>query len=199
MAGRDGQSCKILRFGLCAGLGRQAVKGDDPVKMVDFMLGTDGLKTGHTSEAGYCLVTSSKRNDTRLISVILNTHSAQARADQTRTLLGWGFGSFEKVTPIAANAVVGTAKVTFGKADTVSAGLAAPWMLTVPRGTTVQTAVEIKPGLEAPVAKGAVIGKVVATSNGKPVGESPLVAQTEVARSGWLLLAWQHVTQLFGK
>jgi D-alanyl-D-alanine carboxypeptidase (penicillin-binding protein 5/6) len=159
----------------------------------------DGLKTGHTAEAGYCLVTSSKRNDTRLISVILNTHSAQARADQTRTLLGWGFGSFEKVTPFAANALVGTAKVSFGKSDTVSAGLGSPWMLTVPRGTTVQTAVELKPGLEAPVTKGSVIGKVVATANGKPLGEAPLVAQAEVARSGWLMLAWQHIAQLFGK
>jgi D-alanyl-D-alanine carboxypeptidase (penicillin-binding protein 5/6) len=59
----------------------------------------DGLKTGHTEEAGYCLVTSSKRNGMRLITVILNTNSAQARADQTRTLLGWGFGNFEKATP----------------------------------------------------------------------------------------------------
>jgi len=159
----------------------------------------DGLKTGHTAEAGFCLVTSSKRNDMRLISVILNTHSAQARADQTRTLLGWGFGSFEKVSPIAANAVVHTAKVSFGKADTVAAGLAAPWMLTVPRGQPVQTAVEIQPGLEAPIAKGAVMGKVVATSNGKPVGEAPLVAQAAVERSGLLLLGWQHLTKLFGK
>ena len=159
----------------------------------------DGLKTGHTAEAGYCLVTSSKRNDTRLISVILNTHSAQARADQTRTLLGWGFGSFEKITPIAANAVVGTPKVSFGKADTVVAGLGSPWMLTVPRGTTVQTVVELKPGLEAPVAKGAVIGKVVATANGKPVGQAPLVAQADVERSGLLLLGWQHLLQLIGK
>ena len=159
----------------------------------------DGLKTGHTAEAGYCLVTSSKRNDTRLISVILNTHSAQARADQTRTLLGWGFGSFEKVTPIAANAVVGTAKVSFGKADSVAAGLGSPWLLTVPRGTTVQTAVELKPGLEAPVAKGTVIGKVVASANGKPVGEAPLVAQADVERSGWLLRGWQHLLQLIGK
>ncbi|WP_416547434.1 D-alanyl-D-alanine carboxypeptidase family protein [Limnohabitans sp. DCL3] len=159
----------------------------------------DGLKTGHTAEAGFCLVTSSKRNDTRLISVILNTHSAQARADQTRTLLGWGFGSFEKVSPFAANAVVGTAKVNFGKADTVAAGLSAPWLLTVPRGTTVQTAVELQPGLEAPVAKGAVIGKVVASANGKPVGEAPLVAQADVARSGWMLLAWQHVNKWLGK
>jgi D-alanyl-D-alanine carboxypeptidase (penicillin-binding protein 5/6) len=159
----------------------------------------DGLKTGHTAEAGYCLVTSSKRNDTRLISVILNTHSAQARADQSRTLLGWGFGSFEKATPIAANAVVGTAKVNFGKADTVAAGLGSPWMLTVPRGTPVQTAVELKAGLEAPVAKGAVIGKVVATANGRPMGEAPLVAQADVERSGLLLLGWQHLLQLIGK
>lgn len=159
----------------------------------------DGLKTGHTAEAGYCLVTSSKRSDTRLISVILNTHSAQARADQTRTLLGWGFGSFEKVTPFAANAVVGTAKVSFGKADAVSAGLGAPWLLTVPRGTPVQTTVALTAGLEAPVAKGAVIGKVVATAQGKQVGEAPLVAQAEVERSGWLMLAWQHAGKLIGK
>jgi D-alanyl-D-alanine carboxypeptidase (penicillin-binding protein 5/6) len=89
--------------------------------------------------------------------------------------------------------------VSFGKADTVVAGLGSPWMLTVPRGTTVQTVVELKPGLEAPVAKGAVIGKVVATANGKPVGQAPLVAQADVERSGLLLLGWQHLLQLIGK
>jgi D-alanyl-D-alanine carboxypeptidase (penicillin-binding protein 5/6) len=160
----------------------------------------DGLKTGHTAEAGYCLVTSSKRNNMRLISVILNTNSPQARADQSRTLLGWGFGSFEKTTPIQPDTVITSAKVSFGKASTVAAGLGTPWLLTVPRGQQqVQTTVELKPGLEAPVAKGAVIGKVIATSNGKPVGEAPLVAQAEVERAGWLLRGWQHVTKLFGK
>jgi D-alanyl-D-alanine carboxypeptidase (penicillin-binding protein 5/6) len=59
--------------------------------------------------------------------------------------------------------------------------------------------VQINPDLEAPVAKGAVIGKVVATSNGKPVGETPLVAQADVERSGLLLRSWQHVTKWFGK
>src|SRR6476661_8236868 len=100
----------------------------------------------------------------RLITVILNTNSAQARADQTRTLLGWGFG----------------------KAETVTAGLAAPWTITVPRGQQVQTSSQIRTDLEAPVAKGTVIGKVVATSNGKPVGEAPLVAQADVERSGFM-------------
>ncbi len=159
----------------------------------------DGLKTGHTDEAGYCLVTSSKRNEMRLITVILNTSSAQARADQTRTLLGWGFSAFEKVSPIQPNTVVTTAKVGFGKVDSVAAGLGAPWLLTVPRGQQVQTAVEIQAGLEAPVAKGAVIGKVVATSNGKPVGEAPLVAQADVERAGLLQRMWQHIAKLFGK
>ena len=69
----------------------------------------------------------------------------------------------------------------------------------MPRGQSVQTQFELKPSLEAPIAKGAVIGKVVATANGKPVGETLLVAQAEVERSGWLLLAWQKVTHLFGK
>jgi D-alanyl-D-alanine carboxypeptidase (penicillin-binding protein 5/6) len=159
----------------------------------------DGLKTGHTEEAGYCLVASSKRNGMRLITVILNTNSAQARADETRTLLGWGFGNFEKATPIQANTAVATAKVKFGKVDTVAAGLGSPWALTVPRGQQVQTSVQINPDLQAPLAKGAVIGKVVANSNGKPVGEAPLVAQADVERAGFMLRAWQHLAYLFGK
>jgi D-alanyl-D-alanine carboxypeptidase (penicillin-binding protein 5/6) len=159
----------------------------------------DGLKTGHTDEAGFCLVTSSKRSDMRLITVILNTSSAQARADETRTLLGWGFSSFEKNTPFQPTAVVSQAKVNFGKADTVAAGLGAPWLLTVPRGQQVQTSVEIKTGLEAPVAKGDVVGKVLATANGKPIGEAPLVAQADVERANFLMRAWQHITKLFGK
>jgi D-alanyl-D-alanine carboxypeptidase (penicillin-binding protein 5/6) len=159
----------------------------------------DGLKTGHTEDAGYCLVASSKRNGMRLITVILNTNSAQARADETRTLLGWGYGNFEKATPIQPNTAVATAKVKFGKADTVTAGLGSPWTITVPRGQQVQTATQLNPNVEAPIAKGAVIGKVVASSNGKPVAEAPLVAQADVERAGFMLRTWQQVTGLFGK
>ena len=159
----------------------------------------DGMKTGHTQEAGFCLVTSSVRNGMRLITVVLNAGSAKSRADETRTLLGWGFGSFEKVTPFQSNALVASAKLSFGKADTVAAGLSAPWLVTVPRGQQVQTAIEVKPGLEAPIAKGAEVGKVIATSNGKAIAEAPLVAQAEVERSGILLRGWQHVMRFFGK
>jgi len=159
----------------------------------------DGLKTGHTQDAGYCLVTSSKRNGMRLITVILNTNSAQARADQTRMLLGWGFGNFEKATPIQPNTVVANAKVNFGKVATVAAGLGSPWTVTVPRGQQVRTSVQVKSDLGAPVTKGMVIGKVIAESNGKPVGEAPLIAQADVERAGLMLRTWQHVAKLFGQ
>ncbi len=159
----------------------------------------DGLKTGHTSEAGYCLVTSAKRDGMRLISVILHTHSAQARADQSRILLAWGYSKFEKVTPIQAGAEVARTPVAFGQADSVSAGLANPWSLTVPRGQKVDTRIEFLPDLRAPLAQGAIVGKVVATSNGKTLAEAPLVAQASVEKSGWLLLGWQHLKRLVGR
>lgn len=95
--------------------------------------------------------------------------------------------------------VVANAKVSFGKTDAVAAVLCAPWMLTMPRGQSVQTQFALKPGLEAPIAKDAVIGKVVDTANGSRVGETLLVAQAKVERSGWLLLACQKVTHLPGK
>jgi D-alanyl-D-alanine carboxypeptidase (penicillin-binding protein 5/6) len=71
--------------------------------------------------------------------------------------------------------------------------------VTVPRGQQVRTTVQIKPDLEAPVAKGAVIGKVIAESNGKPVGETTLVAQADVERAGFMLRTWQRAAKLFGK
>ncbi|MFZ4288593.1 D-alanyl-D-alanine carboxypeptidase family protein [Variovorax sp. HJSM1_2] len=155
----------------------------------------DGLKTGHTEEAGYCLVTSSKRNDMRLITVILNTNSAKARADESRKLLSWGFSQFEKATPFQPNTLVTNAKISYGKADTVAAGLGAPWTLTVPRGQKVQTSVQLKADLEAPIAKGAVIGKVIAESNGKPIGETPLIAQADVERAGFMQRLWQRLVK----
>lgn len=79
----------------------------------------DGLKTGHTNAAGYCLVASSDRNDMRLISVIMGTKSPQARADQSRELLNWGFGHFTTVTKAPAGQFVSKLPVWFGEADEI--------------------------------------------------------------------------------
>src|SRR5437868_6444860 len=94
----------------------------------------DGLKTGHTEEAGYCLTASSKRNGMRLISVIMNANSAQARADQTRVLFNWGFANFEEATPVQAGTTLATAKVLYGVVPDVAAGIAQPWTLVIPKG-----------------------------------------------------------------
>ena len=161
----------------------------------------DGLKTGHTEEAGFCLTASAKRNGMRLISVIMNANSAQARADQTRVLFNWGYGNFEEAAPAQAGATLATAKVLYGVVPDVAAGVAQPWTLVIPKGqgASVKTAVSLNPGLEAPIAKGSVIGKVVASVNGKPLGEAPVVALAGVERAGFFQRMRQHISGWFSK
>ena len=161
----------------------------------------DGLKTGHTDEAGYCLTASAKRNGMRLISVIMNADSKQARADQTRVLFNWGYANFEQARPAQVGAALASAKVTYGVAPAVNAGLAQDWALLVPKGqaAAVQTAVTLNPALEAPIAKGAVVGKIIATANGKPVGEAPLIALADVERAGFFERLRQRVVGWFSK
>ncbi|MGM9482649.1 D-alanyl-D-alanine carboxypeptidase family protein [Roseateles sp. NT4] len=161
----------------------------------------DGLKTGHTDEAGYCLTASAKRNGMRLISVIMNADSKQARADQTRVLFNWGYANFEEASPAQAGATLASAKVTYGVAPTVNAGLAQAWTLVVPKGqaAAVQTSVSLNPVLEAPIAKGTVIGKIVATANGKPLGEAPVIALADVERAGFFERLRQRIAGWFSK
>ena len=159
----------------------------------------DGLKTGHTEDAGYCLTASAKRGGMRLISVVMGATSMQDRADQTRSLFNWGFSSFEKARPLAAGAVVASPVVQFGKADNVRVGVAQDWDLMVPRGqaSRVQTTTQLNADLRAPIAKGAVVGKVVAMLDGKALAERPLVAFDPVESSGFFLSTWQHIRKLF--
>ncbi len=161
----------------------------------------DGLKTGHTEDAGFCLVASSKRDGMRLISVVMGADSMQSRADQTRALLNWGYSAFEKAKPVAAGTVLGNAPVQFGKADAVRVGVAADWNLLVPRGqaSRLQPSVQLNPAVTAPVAKGAPLGKVVLMLDGKAYAEQPVVALEAVEKSGIFLRAWQHLRKLVSK
>jgi D-alanyl-D-alanine carboxypeptidase (penicillin-binding protein 5/6) len=161
----------------------------------------DGLKTGHTEEAGYCLTASSKRNGLRLIAVVMNANSAQARADQVRVLFNWGYSNFEQATPAQAGVTLATAKVLYGVAPTVAAGVAQAWTVLAPKGqgAAVQTAVTLNPDLTAPIVKGAVIGKAVATVNGKPLGEAPVIALAGVERAGFFLRIRQRIAGWFSK
>lgn len=155
----------------------------------------DGLKTGHTEEAGYCLTTSSKRGPMRLISVIFGTPSMNERANQTRTLLAWGFANFETANVQPANQVLAKAKVWFGKEDEVQIGLAENFNVTMPKGQAdkIKTQIVVQPKLNAPLAKGQVVGKLVASLDGKVIAEKPLVALKPVEEAGFFARLIDHI------
>lgn len=159
----------------------------------------DGLKTGHTNEAGFCLTTSSKRGPMRLISVIFGTPSMNERADQTRTLLAWGFSNFETANVQPANQILAKAKVWFGKQDDVQIGLAENFNVTMPKGQAdkIKTQLVVQPKLNAPLAKGQVVGKLVASLDGKVIAEKPLVALKPVEEAGFFARMIDHIKMFF--
>lgn len=159
----------------------------------------DGLKTGHTEEAGYCLTTSSKRGPMRLISVIFGTPSMNERAGQTRSLLAWGFANFETANVQPANRVLAKAKVWFGKTDEVELGLAENFNVTMPKGQAdkIKTQLVVQPKLNAPLAHGQVVGKLVASLDGKVIAEKPLVALKPVEEASFFARLIDHIKLFF--
>lgn len=159
----------------------------------------DGLKTGHTEEAGYCLVASSKRGNMRLISVVMGTNSMQARADQTRALFSWGFANFESAVLQTAGGVLATPKVWFGKGDLVKAGLATDLAVTLPRGQRekVKTELVVDAEVDAPIAKGQQLGKVNAVLDGKIIASQPLVAMEPVEEASFFVRIWHSIMRFF--
>ena len=159
----------------------------------------DGLKTGHTDEAGYCLVASSKRGDMRLISVIMGTKSAQERADQSRNLLNWGFSNFATKIAAPAQKNYGSVPVNFGAVDKVNVVSKGNLQVLVPKldQEKISTVVNLPADVKAPLAQGQEVGKLVAMLNGKPVASVPLVAETQVQEAGVFKRMWQHIVLFF--
>ncbi len=159
----------------------------------------DGLKTGHTDEAGYCLTTSAKRGPTRLISVIFGAPSMNERASQTRDLLAWGYANFETKSVQPGKQVLAKAKVWFGKDADVQIGLAENFNVTMPKGqaNAIKTQLVVQPKLTAPLKAGQVVGKYVATLDGKVIAEKPLVALKAVEEANFFARMIDHVKQFF--
>ena len=116
-------------------------------------------------------------------------------------LFNWGYSNFEEATPAQAGATLATAKVLYGVAPDVAAGVAQSWTLVIPKGqgAAVKTSVLLTSGLEAPISKGAVIGKIVVTANGKQLGEAPVVALAGVERAGFFERMRQRISGWFSK
>jgi D-alanyl-D-alanine carboxypeptidase (penicillin-binding protein 5/6) len=142
----------------------------------------DGVKTGHTDAAGFCLVASAKRGDRRLVSVLLGAGSDSSRAAESQKLLNWGFQSFDTVALYQSGKPVTTLRVFKGAKHDVPAGFLADRYLTLPKGKADQLALtlESKEPLIAPVLSGQPVGTVKVALEGKPVAEFPLIALEQV-------------------
>ena len=155
----------------------------------------DGIKTGHTRAAGYCLMASAQRGDQRLISVVMGSTSEAQRARDSQALLNWGFRFFETHEMYKAGAQVAQHKVWKGQADEVRLGLAEPLMVTVPRGRYEQLKpmMDVPATLVAPIEKGQAIGTVKVMLDDKVIAQRPLVAIDGVERAGFFKRLWHEL------
>jgi D-alanyl-D-alanine carboxypeptidase (penicillin-binding protein 5/6) len=142
----------------------------------------DGLKTGHTDAAGWCLIASAKRGDRRLVSVVLGAASDSSRAAESQKLLNWGFQAFDTIALYQSGKPVTTLRVWKGAAHDVKAGFVADRYLTLPKGKADKLALtlESKEPLVAPVLNGQPVGVVKVALEGQQVAEFPMIALEEV-------------------
>jgi D-alanyl-D-alanine carboxypeptidase (penicillin-binding protein 5/6) len=159
----------------------------------------DGLKTGHTDGAGFCLVSSAKRDSMRLVSVVMGTKSVKDREDASMALLNYGFGFFESKQLYAAGQSLGTLRVWQGNGNELNVGVARDAVVTVPRGrgTLVQTKLELPQSVVAPVDHATSIGKVSFVLEGKELASQPLYPLTDVAQAGFLGRMFDSVRMKF--
>jgi D-alanyl-D-alanine carboxypeptidase (penicillin-binding protein 5/6) len=163
--------------------------------------GADGLKTGHTDEAGYGFTGSAEQNGRRLIEVLAGLPSWNSRVQESTRLIQWGFGAWQAKPLFSAGAKVGTAKVQLGSSSEVP--LVAPRNLavTLPAGLStgsIQMKVRYNGPLVAPIAKGQEVGQLVVTTGDTPPQTVPLVAGEDVGRAGFFGRIWLGFKQLFG-
>jgi D-alanyl-D-alanine carboxypeptidase (penicillin-binding protein 5/6) len=159
----------------------------------------DGLKTGHTDEAGYCLVASAVRDNMRLIAVVFGTNSEQARAAETQKLLTYGFRFFETQTFYQKGAELAKAQVWKGATREAKAGLAQDLTLTLPKGQIkkLQASMTLNPQLIAPINKGDVIGKVEVKMEDQVVHSADLIALETVEEGGFFRRLWDSIRLFF--
>jgi D-alanyl-D-alanine carboxypeptidase (penicillin-binding protein 5/6) len=160
----------------------------------------DGMKTGHTQAAGYCLVASSHRpngnsGERRLVSVVLGTRSDSIRAQESQKLLNWGFLNFDTVKLYAKGQPVATPEIWKGAQKEVKLGFDHDIFVTVPKGTVdkMKPVVERKDPLVAPIAQNSRVGTLKMVADGKTITEAPLLALEQVNEASIFGRAWDSV------
>jgi D-alanyl-D-alanine carboxypeptidase (penicillin-binding protein 5/6) len=157
----------------------------------------DGLKTGHTQAAGYCLVATAKRDfpnvgARRLLAIVVGTDSENARANESQKLLNWGYTAFDAVKLFDANQAVATPAVWKGQANVLKLGSFAPLIVAVPAGSTSEIKTQlVRPDpLVAPFGKGQAVGALKVLRGDQPLLEVPMFALEGVEQAGVLGRAW---------
>ena len=159
----------------------------------------DGLNTGHTEEAGYCLVASAKRNDTRLIASVMGTSSSEARAQEVQKMLNYGFRYYETERLFRAGQELVQAKVWGGQADQISVGMPEDVYVTIPRGSRnqLESTVDLDSVIKAPINVGDELGRVRVILDGETLVDEPVLALTEVPEGGLFKRLWDAIKLFF--
>lgn len=169
--------------------------------LVRFYQGCDGLKTGFTEEAGFCLVGTARRDGVRMITVIMKAKTSKIRSREMSKLFNYGFSQYQATPVYPAGTKLGKVPVVLGKQKYVNAILPEDLSVVLRRDIAQkpQVKVELKKSLQSPVLKGAVVGRVFLKVNGKTVKETSLTAQTEVQSLNAVAAWWRTVREFFGQ
>ncbi|WP_070968603.1 serine hydrolase [Vibrio sonorensis] len=164
----------------------------------DKSMNVDGIKTGHTSNAGYSLVSSATEGKMRLVAVVMGTKNANARKSESKKLLSYGFRFFETVAPHKADETFVEEKVWMGDKDTVALGLDQDTYVTLPRGQAknLKASFILERELEAPIMKGDVVGKLFYQLEGQDIAEYPLLALEDVEQGSLFSRMWDYIVML---
>ncbi|OUD12576.1 D-alanyl-D-alanine carboxypeptidase family protein [Thioflexithrix psekupsensis] len=159
----------------------------------------DGMKTGYTDAAGYCLIASAKRGQMRLISVVLGTKSKAARISETQKMIDYGFRFFETYQIYRGNEPLQTAKVWSGNHNEIQLGLLEPLYVTIPRGqySQLNAALQLPAQLTAPIAQHTVQGQLKILLGNETLREVPIVALHAVEVGSWMQRALDYVRMKF--
>ncbi|WP_228703671.1 D-alanyl-D-alanine carboxypeptidase family protein [Kangiella sediminilitoris] len=165
----------------------------------DTTLGVDGIKTGHTEDAGFCLVSSAEKKGMRLISVVMGTDSMSARASESRKLLNFGFRFYTNINAFAAGKPLKQAEVWKGEKEQVGVGLAQDAVLSVLKTEKDQLKANytMSGKLIAPIQKGQVVGEVTFSIGDKVVKRLPMVALDNVEEAGFFGRMWDSIALWF--
>ncbi len=161
----------------------------------------DGVKTGHTIAAGYCLIASALRDNMRLISVVMGTDSDDSRMRESQKLLSYGFRYFETQQLYDANVPLKTTDVWYGETESLDVGVGAPVVVTIPRGhyDDVEAEIELAKLIEAPISVGDEFGELRLRMGGELIYSAPLVALQDVAEAGMLARAGDFFSLFFSR